>query len=110
MNKKRLVVLVSSDYYSVSDFSEKLIRQFGDTIDIMPVHRTYNFPELAKGDVVIGDGTCKDRGDGTSYWVYFNARRPARQARVTYISAWGWGFKWRQLELLLRIRTALLFT
>ena len=79
-------LIVTHDYYSGESLANAVRAEFGTALAVETVYRTYHMPLLRKGDIVISDGTCKDREDGGySYPVHFDVSQLARKSGAAFI-------------------------
>ena len=80
------ILVVTSEYYRTIEI-RNLSTEAGLDATIIGCFRDYHFTHrIADADIVIGDGTCKTRGDdGVSYPILFDAGQRAKKLNLPFI-------------------------
>ena len=81
------IFIVTSRDSDARELERKLNKVFGNEIDASCVSRTYRFPEIVAGDIVISDGTSKTRQDDTSlYPCIFDCKQITESAGGVHLA------------------------
>ena len=81
------IFIVTSRGSDARELESKLNTVFSDKVDVHPVYRTYQFPEIVAGDIVISDGTSKTRQDDTSlYPCIFDCKQITESAGGVHLA------------------------
>lgn len=82
------IFIVTSRGSDARELERKLNIVFADdNVDVYCVYRTYQFPEIVAGDIVISDGTSKTRQDDTSlYPCIFDCKQITESAGGVHLA------------------------